>query len=113
MNESQSQFPKSSPPPLENGGWPGGWRDIESAPKDGTLILVYRPLAHETGDPTITIARGTESETTSPQGVKHHTDRWCHPTHWQPLPAPPEAAVSRDGEDSCHSKTPMTPKETA
>jgi hypothetical protein len=67
-----------------------GWQPIETAPRDGSEIVVYRPLAHETSDPHITIARTVPYPRTSPQGVEHYTDRVCHPTHWMPLPNPPE-----------------------
>lgn len=69
------------------------WRDIESAPRDGTEILLYRPDAHKTRDPTYAVGRGVSEPRTSPQGVVHYTDRWCHPTLWMPippLPSPPE-----------------------
>jgi hypothetical protein len=66
------------------------WQPIETLPRDGRYVLVYRPMAMETGDPTLTIAKTTRSPTTSPQGVKHWTDRWCHPTHWMDLPPLPQ-----------------------
>lgn len=65
------------------------WQPIETAPRDGTAFLVYRPLAHETHDPHITIACGVMQPRQSPQGVTHYTSRWCHPSHWMPLPPPP------------------------
>lgn len=71
---------------------PREWQPIETLPRDGRYVLVYRPLAMETGDETLAIVRTTEYPTTSPQGVKHWTSRWCHPTHWvdlPELPAPP------------------------
>jgi hypothetical protein len=58
-----------------------GWRDIASAPKDGTEVLVWCPPAH--GLPSLTRVCG------------YHEDAgFCvcelrEPTHWQPLPAPP------------------------
>lgn len=67
------------------------WQPIETARQlpVGTPILAYRPLAHLTGDDTITTDWTTEHAQESPQGVKHYTDRWCHPTHWMPMPPPP------------------------
>jgi hypothetical protein len=67
-----------------------GWQPIETLPRDGRLVVVYRPLAMETGDDTITVTRTSKTPTTSPQGVKHWTTRWCHPTHWMDLPEPPK-----------------------
>lgn len=67
------------------------WQPIKTARKlpIGTEILAYRPLAPRSGDDTITVVATTKYATKSPQGVKHYTDRWCHPTHWMPLPSPP------------------------
>jgi hypothetical protein len=57
------------------------WQSIESAPKDGTEILVYRDGVHH---------------------VLWHNLDWCDPTHswsftkeappthWMPLPDPPQ-----------------------
>lgn len=65
------------------------WQSIETAPRDGSLILAYRPLADETGDPIIAVVKTTSHPRTSKQGVEHYTDRYCHPTHWMPLPPAP------------------------
>lgn len=68
------------------------WQPIKTLPRDGRYVLVYRPLAMVTGDENITVARTLEKgsmATVSPQGVKHWTNRWCHPTHWMDIPEPP------------------------
>lgn len=61
---------------------------IDSAPRDGTEVLVYRPLAHLTGDRPFKVVRTRATPRVSPQGVEHYTDSWCHPTHWAPLVIP-------------------------
>jgi hypothetical protein len=69
------------------------WQPIKTLPRDGRYVIVYRPLAMETGDETFTITKTLSkgsTATVSPQGVKHWTARWCHPTHWMPLPEPPK-----------------------
>jgi len=74
-----------------------GWRPIESAPKDGSFILVYRPLAGKSNDPVVALKRGVDYnnhcwECTVPEGKEplNYTDGSCFPTHWMPLPTPPE-----------------------
>ena len=66
------------------------WKPIETAPKDGTLILVYEP-----DNESWPIRSARWSQSPYPPG------RWdwfyvyddClgeAPTHWMPLPSPPE-----------------------
>ncbi len=80
----------------------GGWRDIASAPRDGRMALVYRPLARNSGDEPVAIKRLIEGNafcwaTTVPEGAEpfNPTDGSCHVTHWKPLdlppPSPPES----------------------
>lgn len=64
------------------------WRTIRSAPKN-KKILVYRPLAELSGDDEIRVSVRTGRKQTSPQGVVHDFDCWCHPTHWMPIPPIP------------------------
>ncbi len=80
-----------------------GWMPIETAPRDGTKFLAYRPLAALTHDPEIRVVRGIAHdhgcwEKTVPAGCskENFTDGACKPTHWRPLPAPP--AINASGE---------------
>lgn len=61
------------------------WRDIETAPKDGTRILVARNgIVFDTKwHKCITYRTGEPDEIT--QGWQCG----AAPTHWMPLPAPP------------------------
>lgn len=71
------------------------WQPIETAPKDGTRVLVFSPDARE---PQIFVAwlgsfilpgtKGEEDEGWIDAWSDDLVDAW--PTHWQPLPAPPE-----------------------
>lgn len=62
------------------------WQDIDSAPKDGTIILLGHPEAvfdgwwHSASNAWI-------------DGERNMYDDYCEyePTHWQPLPEPPNA----------------------
>ncbi len=65
-----------------------GWRDISSAPKDGTHIIVFRPNALQ-GDkyiPRVGVDRWTEI---SGRGVWGKSNTETQPTHWRELPAAP------------------------
>jgi hypothetical protein len=76
----------------------GEWRDIESAPKDGTQVLITGGTFENSmsmGGPgpyqAVTIASynyyGGEWQGENAGG--HDEYYWHHPTHWMPLPAPP------------------------
>lgn len=73
-----------------------GWQTIDTAPLDGRIALVYRPLAMLSQDDPITLKRligGNNHcwECTVPEGEEAYnpTDGSCHVTHWMPLPPPP------------------------
>lgn len=71
------------------------WQDIATAPKDGTRIDIYattwRPAFNDfVGErfPNCVWMSGDSMSNRAPYWLNLHKD-W-HPTHWQPLPAPPE-----------------------
>jgi hypothetical protein len=78
----------------------GEWMPIETAPKDGTPLL----LAVVNGDPLggipmICAGRWTVE---GPYifgwwGVAANSVCISRPTHWQPLPAPPALSPNREG----------------
>ncbi len=68
----------------------GGWQPIETAPRDGTPVLIMVPLL--SNEPLIGCWNKVFCE---------WQDQWNDaldeggnevPTHWQPLPEPPETA---------------------
>jgi hypothetical protein len=64
------------------------WRGIESAPKDGTWVLV---IDSEYGDHGgAFVARYTEAFSGSWLINTSHIPHIVYPTHWQPLPTPPQ-----------------------
>ena len=66
------------------------WRPIEEAPKDWTDVLVFSP-EHEgfNCDGVFSAFYDTDEAGWSTHGPGHSIR--LHPTHWQPLPTPPEA----------------------
>ena len=79
-----------------------GWQPIETAPKDGTEILLYGPGVLLSDGRTSMYARAQHV------GWAHEVDghlEWatrdpsvtCRPTHWRPLPSPPSAMLAAAG----------------
>jgi hypothetical protein len=70
------------------------WISVQDLlPQEGQQVIAYRPTAAETQDSPLKFVRylGPKSGRESWQGVTHHFDCVCHPTHWMPLPAAPAA----------------------
>ena len=65
------------------------WKPIESAPKDGTKVLVYRPIFVDRYITEIGIDWWDKWDG-APEGcwMKSRVD--VQPTHWMPLPKPME-----------------------
>lgn len=68
---------------------PEGWPPIETAPKDGSEILVWRP--HENSDHPAHIGIDLWKMYDS-KGVWWRSRPGQFPTHWRPLPTPPSSA---------------------
>lgn len=84
------------------------WQPIETAPRDGSFIMLFVPRGQlETGP--VTIGGYWKAEDRQENG-RFKKGEWtladfcgwlgadadygasfCHPTHWMPLPAPPDA----------------------
>lgn len=73
-----------------------GWQKIDSAPRDGTFVLLFSPDA----DPERCVFVGQWFDHESyPDGGAWWSDREsdsfpidADPSHWQPLPDPPRSA---------------------
>lgn len=71
------------------------WQPIENAPKDGQLILTYGYLPEDWGyapeEHKITISHWCPAGRSSGWSSQGSTlSRSFVPTHWMPLPEPPE-----------------------
>ena len=70
--------------PLWESNWVNGWRPIETAPKDGTMILIGK--RYKMGDRHVTAGCGHDcgwyGEDAEPIGFT--------PTHWMPIPELPD-----------------------
>lgn len=81
----------SAPPAL--GRESGVWLPIETAPKDGTSVLLF--MAGGDGeDPNRTIAVGMwdKFDYCTMGWLMEAGDGWLSPSHWMPLPTPPAAS---------------------
>lgn len=68
------------------------WQPIETAPRDGSDIIVYRPKANGDYIPHVGVDYWFKGYC---WGKSNHE---CQPTHWTPLPEPPSALSSREGK---------------
>lgn len=67
----------------------GEWQPIKTAPKDGTMILVWPSRAWiEECDKGEVVYWDVEEETWAGYGPL--ADDYTGPTHWMPLPEPPK-----------------------
>ena len=66
-----------------------GWRPIESAPRDDTRILVWRPRASEFC-PNVGVDRWRMINCKKPYEGWAMSSTVSQPTHWMPLPPPPQ-----------------------
>jgi hypothetical protein len=78
----------AAPPP------PSPWRDIASAPRDGTYILVCGPWEDDVSwidgsAPIVAVACWNDDCWWSGRGAYGFT---VFATHWMPLPAPPQSS---------------------
>jgi hypothetical protein len=77
--------------------WQQNWLPIESAPKDGTQILLYYPEYHR----KVWVGHYYNRETYNHGKLQSKNEGWhngadtlglvkeCQPTHWMPLPEAP------------------------
>ena len=66
----------------------GAWQPIETAPRDGTLVMVGAPGCG------VSLVRWMLDSWIDEQGFTQGS--W--PTHWRPLPPPPDTTTSSGGD---------------
>jgi hypothetical protein len=72
-----------------------GWQPIETAPKDGTLVIAFYADRHGHGRYSLRYwAAGDWGARSEGWSDQHRQLRSSDPTHWMPLPPPPAASVS-------------------
>ncbi len=69
------------------------WQPIETAPKDGTAMLV-----HDEGAVFIAVFDEDEGAWMDIAGAPGYQRVEPAPTHWMPLPDPPAVSRPQDGE---------------
>ena len=65
------------------------WHPLETAPKDGTRVLLYYPA--DDGEPAFGDVMSCDESNEVGRDFEFMIGG-VDPTHWQPLPDPPEAA---------------------
>lgn len=77
------------------------WLPIETAPKDGTKILVWTGMGHSVAVWEVQKyhRKPIPYWRTQNLGMRVTMDRAYQPTHWMPLPDPPDGPITTEGED--------------
>ena len=99
LREAVGKLGLPEPSPLLREWIVNGWQPIETAPRDGTWVLVYGALEYsDEGD----VTRQAVAQFTETLNARKCNGRWAMawydggyygmivPSHWMPLPPPPE-----------------------
>lgn len=65
-----------------------GWQSIETAPKDGTPILAFWFFSDSISGDNYGVAEFRDGEWRPADPCDN--SEWCEPSHWMPLPEPPQ-----------------------
>lgn len=87
--------------PQPEAGEPDAWRNIITAPRDGTPVLIAGGVveydAASSSEPWpfdgVTIAHWDGDNWNVGYGSEYDGEYWHEPTHWMPVPKPPGAAL--------------------
>lgn len=88
--------PEGHPRDADGDGAAGvGWSPIASAPKDGTIVLVWLNVPSNFRGPVVVPAFWCDEEDGLVTAYQFHKRIWVG-THWRPLPEPPSLEVRRE-----------------
>ena len=73
------------------------WQPIETAPKDGTLILGWWTIAGSAYAPHV--VRFVADAPEGPNWFDDYGAPFSEPTHWMPLPPAPDSSATRAREE--------------
>lgn len=71
---------------------PGDWKPINTAPRDGSEVLLYSPHLDDVWVGAWTTGRDNIRNCDWADFVTVSLERGLNPTRWMPLPAPPQAS---------------------
>lgn len=94
--EGEAMLASAPTPPASSAGEVEGWRPIETAPRDGTWLLLWLPYAGGYGQCHIAPGRWAKDHYRKTFSWFINGNGMRRPTHWRPLPAPPVAALASD-----------------
>jgi hypothetical protein len=69
---------------------PNAWQPIDTAPKDRVVLLYVPDMGNWPDDPAIVTAIWGDGQGWVDNGMAHCAT-YGHPTHWMPLPEPPQS----------------------
>jgi len=75
--------------PREDSGVVDEWRPIETAPRDGSNVIVFEPFS----DPVVAFFSQMNRKWLGPRD-SYGDAEVMQPTHWRPLPQPPALAAA-------------------
>ena len=93
-------------PVFRNQYKPEGWMSIETAPKDGTAIMLGARCGAWIGKYLPVYQSGFKPDNPWSSLMLNHDhlyEKWQKPTHWMPLPEKPGAAPQAPAEQGCEA----------
>jgi hypothetical protein len=81
------------------------WHPIETAPKDGTPVILFFPNNYWRTDLPVALGFGSEDGWYEGEADSHSMTAFgSQPTHWMPLPKPPTTSSHVTSETHCDGR---------